>query len=210
MASRFPRKRRRKRWSEDALQHPVFGGIAWESHRWIGRVRIPFFSDFDTIASTDLATESGDWDPNEAPDDLHKEGDFELWIETSDANKVNPSPSQDRAFVRFQGDQPSICAMVLDAIYDLYQSDCDFWRTGDNLFSRIAVPPIESPDGLKRLIRLAGFHVLHQSRDDCALIGLSFNCSWDVEHGLGVLVHGTRLIKIADNAITWNGPYGEW
>jgi hypothetical protein len=90
--------------------------------------------------------------------------------------------------------------MVLGAIYDLCQSDCTFWRTGDNLFSRIAVPVIDSADGLKRLIRLSGFHVLHHPCDGCALIGFWFNCSWDIEHRLGVVVHGTKLIQIADKS----------
>jgi hypothetical protein len=196
--------------SEIVMKHPLFGKIVWSGDRWKGRVRIPFFCDFDTIASAELAEECGEFDTNESSVDRHKQGDFKLWIETPDGEKASPSSAQEHAFVQFQGDQPSICAMVLGAIHDLYQSDCAFWRTGDNPFSRIAVPPIDSPDGLKRLIRLSGFHLLHQSREGCALVGFSFNCSWDIEHGLGVVVHGTRLIQIADNAITWDGPYKNW
>jgi hypothetical protein len=196
--------------SEDAVKHPIFGKILWKDCRWEGRVRIHFFSDFDAVASAELAKETGAFDTNAASDDRHKEGDFELWIETPEQEKVRPSSSQEFAFVQFLGNEPSICAMVVGAIYDLYRSDCKFWRTGENPFSRIALPSIDFRDGLKRLIRLAGFHVLHQSRDGCALKGFSFNCSWDVEHGLGVIVHGTRLIQIADNAITWDGPYSNW
>ena len=33
--------------------------------------------------------------------------------------------------------------------------------------------------------------------------GFEFGCTWDDEHGLGVLMHGTRVVKIggADTAI---------
>jgi hypothetical protein len=196
--------------TEVVMNHPVFGEIVWSSNRWEGRVRIPFFSDFDTVAATEFCKETGTIDTYAASDDRHKVGEFEVWIETPEEEKVRPSASQEFAFTQFVGNQSSVCTIVLGAIYDLYQSDCTVWRTGDNAYSRIAVPSIDSPDGLKRLIRLAGFHVLHQSRDGCALIGFSFNCSWDVEHGLGGVVHGSRLIEIADNAITWDGPYNDW
>jgi hypothetical protein len=45
---------------------------------------------------------------------------------------------------------------------------------------------------------------IHQlDNDGVPYVGYEFGCEWDEEHGLGVLMHGTRLIEVgfADTAI---------
>jgi hypothetical protein len=41
-------------------------------------------------------------------------------------------------------------------------------------------------------------HVLQLLKDGVPYVGFEFGCRWDEEHGLGVLLHGTRVVEIGD------------
>jgi hypothetical protein len=60
------------------------------------------------------------------------------------------------------------------------------------------------------VIRLQGLHVIDRAGRDLAAIGFCFACSWDLEHGLGVLVHGEKIVRVADNSITWSEFSSGW
>jgi len=38
-------------------------------------------------------------------------------------------------------------------------------------------------------------------KDGIPYVGFEFGCTWDEEHGLGVLMHGTRTVEIGDTAM---------
>ena len=70
----------------------------------------------------------------------------------------------------------------------------------------IAVPLLDSPEGLKELIRLNGLSYVLDAPGGEGLLGFAFACSWEIEHGLGVLARGTEVVEVADNSIAFNGP----
>jgi len=65
------------------------------------------------------------------------------------------------------------------------------------------LPTVECADDFKRLIGLHSVNVHPISKDGMPYVGLEFGCTWDAEHGLGVLMHGSRVVEIggADTAI---------
>jgi hypothetical protein len=65
------------------------------------------------------------------------------------------------------------------------------------------LPPIHSTHDFKSIIGLHGVNVHQIERQGLPYVGLEFGCSWDGEHGLGALMHGTRVVEIggADTAI---------
>jgi Domain of unknown function (DUF6985) len=192
------------------VEHPVFGTLESAEGIWKGRVRIEFFSDFDDVASALYVQRFGGFDYNKAPNKGFQQGLFELDVLNHDVDVIEPSSSQQRAFEEFVTNQRPVCTMVLGAIFDHYRANGDRWRSGDETLDAIMVPPVRSADELKRLIRLHRLYVLDLSKNDCALIGFNFVCSWDIEHGLGVLIHGTTLVEIGENDISWCGPSGNW
>ena len=123
---------------------------------------------------------------------------------------TEPTPAQVHAFLLFLADQQLICTTIVDAIFGYYGPHRERWRTGDTILDDITVPPVQSPDDLKRLIRLQHLRVLDMSKDDCSLIAFRFACSWDIEHGLGVLIHGANVVEVADSDITRIGPSSDW
>jgi hypothetical protein len=65
------------------------------------------------------------------------------------------------------------------------------------------MPDIKSTEDLRTLIGLHSVNVHPVQKDGIPYIGFEFGCTWDNEHGLGILMHGTRTAEIggADAAI---------
>ncbi len=65
------------------------------------------------------------------------------------------------------------------------------------------MPNLKSPADFRDLIGLLNVNIHPLMKDGLPYIGYEFSCAWDEEHGLGVLMHGTRVVDIggADTAI---------
>ena len=65
------------------------------------------------------------------------------------------------------------------------------------------MPDIKSVEDLRALIGLSSVNVHQVQKDGIPYAGFEFGCTWDEEHGLGVLMHGTRTVEIggADTAM---------
>ena len=65
------------------------------------------------------------------------------------------------------------------------------------------MPDITSSEDLRALIGLHTVNVHPVQKDGIPYTGFEFGCTWDNEHGLGILMHGTRTVEIggADSAI---------
>ncbi|MFI6013406.1 DUF6985 domain-containing protein [Streptomyces sp. NPDC051243] len=55
---------------------------------------------------------------------------------------------------------------------------------------------------LEDLLGISALYVHPVARNGIPYVGVEFDCSWDEEHGLGVLMHGTRVVDVggADTA----------
>jgi hypothetical protein len=64
------------------------------------------------------------------------------------------------------------------------------------------MPDVLSSDEFRSLIGLHSVHVHPLTKDGLPYFGYEFGCTWDEEHGLGVLMHGLRVVEIggADTA----------
>jgi hypothetical protein len=64
------------------------------------------------------------------------------------------------------------------------------------------MPDIESADDLRSLMGLHTIYIHRALKDGIPYSGFEFGCAWESEHGLGILMHGNRTIKIgwADTA----------
>jgi hypothetical protein len=69
------------------------------------------------------------------------------------------------------------------------------------------MPVVKESRQLKKLMELGGVHVLNLARDGKAYVGFSFACSWDDEHGLGVLTHGERIVLVGEADVSFDEQY---
>jgi hypothetical protein len=65
------------------------------------------------------------------------------------------------------------------------------------------LPRVQSAHDFRSIIGLHSVNVHPIEHQDLPYVGLELGCSWEREHGLGVLMHGTRVVEIggADTAI---------
>lgn len=181
------------------MNHPVFGTIEWQDQFgwWGGKCRVGFFAAYDDLASAAL----GSGNDNRPPDDGHTRGEFDLHVIAPDGSE--PTAEQEKAYRHFLGHPDEYCEAAVGAICNQYRTRWSRWR---EISGELLAPEIRGPSDLKRLIRLEGLHVLDASGVHPALIGLCFTCSWDVEHGVGVLLSDGKVVEVGENDITWNGP----
>lgn len=98
--------------------------------------------------------------------------------------------------------QEKISAALIAAVFREYPSlQQQFNFTVEERSERM--PDLRSPEDLKALIGLRAMNVHQVQKDGIPYLGFVFDCSWDEEHGLGILMHGTRAVQIggADTAI---------
>ena len=68
------------------------------------------------------------------------------------------------------------------------------------------MPEVYQTDDWRKLIGLSSIHLMNVHRDGLAYVGYEFGCSWDEEHGLGLMMHGNRVVDLghADSSfLTW-------
>jgi hypothetical protein len=186
------------------MDHPVFGPIQQspDEHQWTGRVRIDFFADYDAAAG-----DAGGARPPAA--------DGEFTLQLIGGGPDGPSRKQEKAFRDFLGDRDRVCSRVVDAIYNVYRCHWGDWRPTAEPGERAgepyeaAIPELHSREGLKSLIVLDTLSVVDSPDSSAGILGFCFGCTWDPEHGLGVLVRKGRVIEIGENDITWRDFGGD-
>jgi hypothetical protein len=70
--------------------------------------------------------------------------------------------------------------------------------------ARKVLPKIRFPSQLKDMVGISSINVHKIEQDGEPFIGVELGCTWEVEHGVGILLHGSKPLEIggADTAIT--------
>jgi hypothetical protein len=122
-----------------------------------------------------------------------------------DANPAPPAPEQVAAYRHLKENEKLITSRILAAVLKAFNA---MKRRG--FFDDVAddpdwyVPDLREPADLKRNIGLGTLHMLDYAKAGHAYLGLEFGCTWDEEHGLGVLLHKSRVVKVGDSEVSFN------
>lgn len=93
--------------------------------------------------------------------------------------------------------------LLLNAVLEAYPNlRRQFFEDYDIKENEEDLPTIASANGLTKVIALEEINVHQIAKDGVPYVGYQFSCGWDEEHGLGVLMHDKRVVKIggADTA----------
>ena len=94
---------------------------------------------------------------------------------------------------------------MLERLFDEYPDIRDLFKGvfGKEERKRV-LPKIRFPEQLREIVGIHCIHVHPIAKDGKPFIGVELGCTWDAEHGLGVLLHGAKVLKVggADTAIT--------
>ena len=114
----------------------------------------------------------------------------------------SPLTEQERASVQWlldhEAEMASAVVEGLLAEYPRLQRDYCY----DGSEQEEYMPDVSSAEDFRQLIGLHNVHVHQLLKDGLPYLGYEFGCTWDDEHGLGVLMHGRRVVKVggADTA----------
>jgi hypothetical protein len=117
-----------------------------------------------------------------------------------------PADSQ-REAMAFQIDQGErVFAAVLAALRPYYDEMRPRYRSFLGCDLDPLMPAVTATEHLALLIDLRHVHVHPWSKEGIGYVGLQFGCTWDQEHGVGLLMHFDRVVEIgsADVSFAWS------
>lgn len=149
------------------LNHELFGEISYDLY-WSGQQKIKMFGkDKVIILSVDG----------------NEEGEFH------DAQK--------EAYTNLIGNMDDIMTKVEEAIFDYYQEVYMDYRemVGEEEADKIA-PIIENKEELDHLIEPTQVIIRRVRKNGVRRIGLLFDCTWEIEHGLAVKIEDEEIVEV--------------
>jgi hypothetical protein len=109
-------------------------------------------------------------------------------------DRDDPLSDAEVALVRWLVDhEHEVATAVLEAVLADYPAIRDEWS---ECLPELELPDVTTVAELRPLVRLHTVHVHDQLAGDLPYLGFELECYWDEEHGLGVLTHGTRIVKV--------------
>lgn len=161
----------------DTLDHPPFPTMDWdECEWWTGEVSLSFGHGAGLNVTP--------YDP--------------------DVTRI-PSVVQGNALTYQIQNADRVFAAVLDRLLPYYQAMRPRYLEflGDD--AQRLMPAINQAEGLSSLIDLRQVHIHPWEKSGIGYVGLQFGCKWDVEHGLGAMMHNDRVVELggADVSFAW-------
>ena len=158
---------------------------------WATRLRLPSWAGYQSRNGA-----YGSRDKSESSD-----GSVEL-IFAPEARGLEPLTEQEMLLISwFELNEPDVSESVKASIID-WCSPQSLDRTSRFDFDD-DFPVIVNEEDLKDNVGLYAVNIHQLDVGGVPYFGFEFGCEWDEEHGLGVLMHGTRLVEVglADTAI---------
>jgi hypothetical protein len=164
----------------------VLPSLAWDGDFWTGTVRLPSWRGFQSrggpCASRDRMKPST--------------GVVELSLAPPAGEEIEgarpPAPEQLSAYWYLLDHEPALFQAVHKAAFKYHQR-CrkGGWRDEKEK----PLPALKGPAELRRHIGMGTVHLLPVAKGGLGYIGFELGCSWDREHGLGVMTHKGRVVE---------------
>jgi hypothetical protein len=172
--------------AKQMLNVPPFPPLDWDDYFWTGKVVLLSWAGFQSRGGAYGAVSSR----------AKSDGNARLTVTpVNDEERTPPVHAQIRAYQLLLDNEPKVHDSVLLAIFAKYPGMRDSYGYDDEEAAEL-MPEIERAEQLRMLIGLSNVHVLNVAKDGIAYIGFEFGCTWDGEHGLGVMTHRDRVIEV--------------
>lgn len=169
--------------------------LTWAGHEWTTTVELPSWKGFQSRGGAYGARD------REEPSD----GRVTL---VYPGEESEPLTAADLANLRwFLDHQDTVSQAALRALAEAYpklRAEYGF-DDDDDPEAQEYMPRVDDPEGLRALVGLHTVHLHRTTRDGIPYVGFELGCTWDDEHGVGILVHGERVVDLggADTAFLW-------
>jgi len=124
--------------------------------------------------------------------------------------KKELSVTQKRNLDNFKLKQDSLAPEIMKSIFEFYKDSYSDYKAGWLMAGKMSEEELEQYlprpstfEALKPFIKPAVIHI--QSSDDCEIgtIGIEFDCEWDIENGLGVLIKDWKVVEASVAEISY-------
>jgi hypothetical protein len=116
---------------------------------------------------------------------------------------IDPLADSEKSMIRWViENEASISAALMMSLLKEYPSLQEQYGYTDQEKADL-MPDVSTAEDFRNLIGLHSVNVHPLQKNGIPYVGFEFGCTWDDEHGLGILMHGTRTVEIggADTAI---------
>lgn len=164
----------------------------WDDTSWATEISLPDWADFQSRRGTYSARDSGH------PAD----GRVEL-VFAPEARDEGPLSEGELFLVQWYLDHHhAVHQALLDGLLAEYPQLQDRFRDALGDEARTSMPDVAEVGGFETLVGLSGVYVHQVEFGGLPYVGFELGCTWDAEHALGILMHGTRIVRIgaADTA----------
>lgn len=121
-----------------------------------------------------------------------------------DAEKSRmPSQAQSLAYAYQMDSNKQVMVSVLAALRPYYDKMRPRYREFLGGEFEGSMPAVTNAEDLRGLIFMQHVHVHPWTKDGKTYVGLQFGCTWDKEHGLGVMMHQDRVVDIGEAAVSF-------
>ena len=173
------------------LEVPPFPPLKWSDFRWTGRAVLRSWSGFQSRLGAYASPSS----PNES------DGTVRVSVRPpGGVAERPPSAEQANAFRYLLEHEDAIRDAIVAAALEDYPAIRDRLFK-DGILDESEIPNLERPEDLKSHLGLSTVHVLQVAKNGAAYIGFEFGCTWDEEHGLGVMTHRDRIVELPEMGI---------
>ncbi|GEN68041.1 DUF6985 domain-containing protein [Chryseobacterium rhizosphaerae] len=127
---------------------------------------------------------------------------YEL-LDEEDDYMDEPTPAQENGLHYLQENQEVVLEKILAELLKQYpglQKNYNYSEEDKTDF----MPDLKDIQGFAHLLSPTYFYVTSVVKDHYPYIGLGFSCSWDSEHGLGIMIHKDRIIEIGSAATAFD------
>jgi hypothetical protein len=180
---------RRSAWLKEhpfTLKLPPFPPLKREMHEWTGKDVLTAWAGTQERHGGYTSRSSKKPSKGSVMIQIPRLGD-------DDADPRPPAPAQVAAYAYLKDNQAKVADVVMKALLADYTKLRKRWLKHD---PDLDLPDIRTADQMRKNVGLGTLHMHGVARSAHAYIGLELGCTWDEEHGAGVLLHKGRVVAV--------------
>ena len=155
----------------------------------------PLTGESDSLEGKDYFASWQGFQANDEPLD----GELRIVVIVENADGA-PSAAQTNAYRFLKENESSVTENVLRGLFSDYPQIREVYGGIEPEY----LPAIEQAEDFRRLIKPINVYINSEAEDDYAYVGFECDCLWDIEHGLGVMMHKDKYVGYNDAEAAWN------
>jgi hypothetical protein len=173
---------------------PTFPDFKWQEYFWVTSARLPAWAGYQI--------RNGPY--GSAAPVGRTDGTMQILF-APEGRGDEPLSDHEVSLVKWVIDnQDAIHDATLKKLFEEYSSMRERaldWFGKDE--AKKSLPEIRFPNQLKDIVGISSINVHRIEQDGRPFIGVELGCTWDAEHGVGILLHGDKPLEMggADTAI---------